>query len=135
MDKPSDIRLEDVAAVDHTTAVVDQAGFAPQMPAGYRMVDIDPVVEKRLLRKIDRTLITLVFVCYLLGFLDRSNIGNAEAAGMGKDLGYDDAQYQWLLTIFYIPYIIFEWAAIFWKIFPPRTCPCPPCPACPLLRP
>ena len=23
---------------------------------------------------------------------------------MGEDLGFDDSQYQWLLTIFYIPY-------------------------------
>lgn len=27
-------------------------------------------------------------------FIDRSNIGNAQTAGMGEDLGYDDAQYQ-----------------------------------------
>lgn len=132
MDKPTDVRLENAIVPPAMSAVTDgrdhhqaapsgdQAGFVAQMPAGYRMVDIDPVAEKRLLRKIDRTLITLVFVCYLLGFLDRSNIGNAETAGMGKDLGYDDAQYQWLLTIFYIPYILFEWLALAWKIFPPH---------------
>ncbi|OAA62634.1 major facilitator superfamily transporter [Niveomyces insectorum RCEF 264] len=73
-----------------------------------------------MLRKMDSVLVTLVFLSYLLGFLDRSNIGNAQTAGMGKDLGFDDSQYQWLLTIFYIPYIIFEWAAIIWKIVPPH---------------
>lgn len=56
----------------------------------------------------------------LVAFLDRSNIGNAQTAGMGKDLGFDDAEYQWLLTIFYIPYILFEWCALMWKAIPPH---------------
>ncbi|KAJ2976223.1 hypothetical protein NUW58_g8140 [Xylaria curta] len=38
----------------------------------------------------------------------------------GKDLGLSDDQYQWLLTIFYIPYIVFEWTALMWKAVPPH---------------
>lgn len=56
----------------------------------------------------------------LLAFLDRSNIGNAQTAGMGKSLGFSDSEYQWLLTIFYIPYITFEWLALMWKLIPPH---------------
>ncbi|KAI0888453.1 putative MFS transporter [Annulohypoxylon maeteangense] len=80
---------------------------------------IDPAIEKRVIRKIDRAVIPLVMGLYLVAFLDRSNIGNAETAGMSKDLKFDDAHYQWLLTIFYIPYIVFEWAALMWKVVPP----------------
>ncbi|KAK3350002.1 major facilitator superfamily transporter [Lasiosphaeria hispida] len=83
-------------------------------------LEIDADTEKRIRRKLDRRVITLVFLLYLVAFLDRSNIGNAEAAGMSKDLGFDDAHFQWLLTIFYIPYILFEWCAIMWKIVPPH---------------
>lgn len=36
---------------------------------------IDPTLEKRVLRKLDWNLVTLVSVLYLLAFLDRSNIG------------------------------------------------------------
>lgn len=68
------------------------------------IVEIDPVVEKRVRRKFDKTLVVLVFLAYMLAFLDRSNIGNAQNAGMGDDLGFDDEHYRWLLTIFYIPY-------------------------------
>lgn len=68
------------------------------------IIEIDPVVEKRVRRKFDKTLVVLVFLAYMLAFLDRSNIGNAQNAGMGDDLGFDDEHYQWLLTIFYIPY-------------------------------
>ena len=56
----------------------------------------------------------------MLAFLDRSNIGNAEIAGMGKELKLDGDRYEWLLTIFYITYIIFEFSLLFWKILPPH---------------
>jgi len=56
----------------------------------------------------------------LVSFLDRSNIGNAETAGMSKGVHESNAQFQWLLTIFYIPYILFEWLALMWKIVPPH---------------
>ncbi|KAK4453994.1 major facilitator superfamily domain-containing protein [Podospora aff. communis PSN243] len=82
--------------------------------------EIDPAVEKDLRRKLDRRLMPLVFLAYLLAFLDRSNVGNAQTAGMGKDLEFGDEKYQWLLTIFYIPYILFEWFAIMWKLVPPH---------------
>jgi len=77
-------------------------------------------IEKRVVRKLDMTLVPLVVIMYLLAFLDRSNIGNANVAGMSKDLGFSDAQYQWLLTAFYISYITFEWQAHCWQIFPPH---------------
>ncbi|KAI0449107.1 major facilitator superfamily domain-containing protein [Xylaria acuta] len=81
---------------------------------------IDFALERRVVRKIDFHLVPLVMSLYLVAFLDRSNIGNAQVAGMGKDLGLSDDQYQWLLTIFYIPYIVFEWTALMWKIVPPH---------------
>ncbi|KAI1434239.1 major facilitator superfamily domain-containing protein [Xylaria sp. CBS 124048] len=81
---------------------------------------IDPELEKRVVRKIDLYLIPLVMSLYLVAFLDRSNIGNAQLAGMNRDLHLSDAQYQWLLTIFYIPYILFEWGALMWKAIPPH---------------
>lgn len=42
---------------------------------------------RKLLWKIDLTILPLVSVMYLLSFLDRSNIGNARLAGLEKDLG------------------------------------------------
>jgi hypothetical protein len=55
---------------------------------------IDPAIEKRLRRKLDRRVVGILFLLYLVAFLDRSNIGNAQTAGMGKDLGFDDEQFQ-----------------------------------------
>lgn len=56
----------------------------------------------------------------MLAFLDRSNIGNAKTAGMAAALHFTGNNYSWLLTIFYITYIAFEFCLLFWKIFPPH---------------
>ena len=39
---------------------------------------------------------------------------------MGEDLHLKADQYDWLLTMFYVTYIVFEFALLFWKIFPPH---------------
>ena len=56
--------------------------------------------ENRVKRKLDIRILSVSFILYLLAIMDRSNIGNANTAGMSKDLGQTDSQYQWLLTIF-----------------------------------
>ncbi|OBT70964.1 hypothetical protein VF21_10612 [Pseudogymnoascus sp. 05NY08] len=80
----------------------------------------EPLAEKQVVKKLDWNLMPLILVLYLVSFLDRSNIGNAQTAGMGKSLDLSDSEYQWLLTIFYIPYITFEWMALMWKLIPPH---------------
>ena len=42
----------------------------------------------------------------LFSFIDRSNIGNANIAGLSTELGLEGTQYNIALLIFYIPYII-----------------------------
>lgn len=77
-------------------------------------------IERRVIRKMDMRIVPLVTALYVLAFLDRSNIGNARIAGMTKDLHLAGNGYQWLLTIFYIAYIIFEFQTLMWKIVPPH---------------
>ncbi|KAJ5908844.1 Major facilitator superfamily domain general substrate transporter [Penicillium taxi] len=81
---------------------------------------IDPVIERRVLRKLDLRVPTLTGFFYLLAFLDRSNIGNAKIAGMKEDLHLEGNKYPWLLTIFYISYTVFEFQALMWKIVKPH---------------
>ncbi|KAI2770055.1 hypothetical protein DTO012A8_5070 [Penicillium roqueforti] len=81
---------------------------------------IDPELERRVVRKLDWHVVTLLGFFYLLAFLDRSNIGNAKIAGMKEDLDLDGKSYAWLLTIFYISYTVFEFQAMMWKIVKPH---------------
>lgn len=46
---------------------------------------------------------------------------NAKTAGMQKDLHLSSNDYDWLLTIFYISYSLFEFQALMWKILPPHV--------------
>ena len=48
------------------------------------------------------------------------DIGNARVAGMYNDLHLSSAQFEWLLRVFYITYIAFEWMTLLWKVFPPH---------------
>ncbi|EJC99321.1 MFS general substrate transporter [Fomitiporia mediterranea MF3/22] len=64
--------------------------------------------EKRLLRRIDLTIIPWLAILYMLCFLDRSNIGNARLYNLEADLHISDAQYLICLSLFYVPYVLCE---------------------------
>ncbi|CAI4217674.1 unnamed protein product [Parascedosporium putredinis] len=73
------------------------------------IVQLDKAAEKRLLWKIDLMVIPTVALIYLFCFIDRANIGNARLAGLEKDLNMTGTyDYNQLLSIFYISYILFE---------------------------
>ncbi|KAL2392343.1 MFS transporter prlL [Exophiala dermatitidis] len=98
-----------------TSVQKESAGASPR---------IDPELERRVVRKIDWHVTPLVTFLFLLSFLDRSNIGNARIAGMEEDLDLDGDRYDWLLTIFYISYIVFQFQGFMWKILKPHTWAC-----------
>ncbi|CAF9906319.1 MAG: hypothetical protein HETSPECPRED_006143 [Heterodermia speciosa] len=64
--------------------------------------------ERRLIAKIDLRVIPFLSIMYLLAFLDRTNVANASVFGLQKDLGLTGTQYNTALTIFFVPYIVFE---------------------------
>ncbi|KAJ5884544.1 hypothetical protein N7504_012116 [Penicillium tannophilum] len=98
-----------------------QLEVAPvQPPAKLTPRAIDPELERRVVRKLDMRVPTLMGFFYLLAFLDRSNIGNAKIAGMTEDLDLTGNRYAWLLTIFYISYTVFEFQALMWKLVKPH---------------
>ncbi len=70
---------------------------------------IDPVAEKKLVRKLDRYIIPYVLITYLLGSLDRVNIGNARLFGMEADLGLVGNQYQIGVSLLFVLYILSEY--------------------------
>jgi len=69
---------------------------------------LDPVLERKAVRRMDCTILPVMTMFYLLSFLDRSNIGNARVAGLQRDLHLTDHQYQICVTVLYVPYIAAE---------------------------
>lgn len=61
--------------------------------AGLEAAEIDPIAEKKLLRKIDLHLIPILWLLFLCAFIDRINIGNARIQGMEDDLGMRGSDY------------------------------------------
>ncbi|KAF9889571.1 hypothetical protein FE257_007281 [Aspergillus nanangensis] len=78
------------------------------------------IEEQEIVKKLDRKLVPFLALLYMLSFLDRSNIGNAKIAGLMDDLHLSSSQYEWLLTGFYITYIIFEWMTLMYRLVPPH---------------
>lgn len=64
--------------------------------------------EKKLLRKMDFRIVPTLALLYLMSFLDRGNIGNANIEGLSEDLGLTSKQYSMCLTVFFFTYCAFE---------------------------
>ena len=63
--------------------------------------------DDALYRKVSRRIIPFLFICYVVSFLDRINIGFAQLQ-MKQDLGFSDAMYGLGAAVFYIGYVLFE---------------------------
>ncbi|RAH47915.1 MFS general substrate transporter [Aspergillus brunneoviolaceus CBS 621.78] len=82
---------------------VDNGDLTPE-PSQY-----GPVNERKLMAKIDWHVVPCLCLMYLLAFLDRVNISNAAVLGLESDLHITTGtKYNTALTIFFVPYIIFE---------------------------
>jgi len=64
--------------------------------------------DRKLLWKLDLTLIPWLCILYLLAFLDRTNIGNAKIDNLPKDLHLTTGSYNAALSIFFVSYSVFE---------------------------
>ncbi|KAK2787086.1 hypothetical protein FQN52_007352 [Onygenales sp. PD_12] len=95
---------------------------------GNPLASFDPVAVRKLRWKLDLYTVPTVSFLYLFCFIDRANIGNAKISGMEKDLKLEGFDYNIVLSVFYISYIIFEipaticckWIGPGW--FLPATC-------------
>jgi sugar phosphate permease len=66
-----------------------------------------PTLEARTYSKVDWRLIPFLFLCYILAYLDRVNVGFAKLQ-MVKDLSLSDAAFATGAGIFFIGYFFFE---------------------------
>ncbi|KDN49592.1 MFS general substrate transporter [Tilletiaria anomala UBC 951] len=64
--------------------------------------------ERRLVRKIDLRLMPILWLMYVLNYIDRTNIGNAKVGGMQQDLNLNSTGYSLGLLIFFVGYLLFE---------------------------
>ncbi|THV00272.1 MFS general substrate transporter [Dendrothele bispora CBS 962.96] len=63
---------------------------------------------RRILRKIDRYLLPLMWVAYGVQQADKTGLSTQALFGLREDTGLVGQQYSWLSTIFYLAYMVFE---------------------------
>ncbi|KAG6327518.1 hypothetical protein ID866_11571 [Astraeus odoratus] len=63
----------------------------------------------RLRRKIDWHIMPLMCIMYLVTFMDKTTLGQAAVLGIIDDAHLTTNQYNWLGTIFYFSYLVFQY--------------------------
>ncbi|KAK0185190.1 MFS general substrate transporter [Armillaria mellea] len=101
---------------------IDNVGGEATLPPPPGLTDEQ---EKKLWRKIDLRLMPILSLMYLFSFLDRGNIGNAKLQGLTTQLHLDSNKYNIVLTMYFIPYCIFQCPAnlVLRKFRPSRWLP------------
>ncbi|KAL4912500.1 putative MFS transporter [Aspergillus aurantiobrunneus] len=96
-----------VTAMDQ--GVRELEAFAAVAPESNDFPLLTTTTERKLMAKIDWHVVPCLCIMYLLAFLDRVNISNAATLGMTTDLNMQGGtKLNTALTIFFVPYIIFE---------------------------
>ncbi|KAH0837116.1 hypothetical protein AYO21_04577 [Fonsecaea monophora] len=76
--------------------------------------DEDKKRVRRIMRKVDFRLVSILALVYIWAFIDRSNLGNANIAGMSEDLQTQVSnRYSVLTMIFFVGYILADLPAAY----------------------
>ena len=115
--QPTDIKILDDGIL------IPERGDARAVSAS---IAIDPEAEKCLVWKFDLRILPTLAVMYLFNSLDKSNLGNAKTAGLEKSLGLVGSDYNIILSVFFVPYVLTApFLGIAGKKFgPSRVLPC-----------
>ncbi|KAF2140326.1 uncharacterized protein K452DRAFT_289072 [Aplosporella prunicola CBS 121167] len=66
--------------------------------------EVDPKKERKLVWKLDFSVMILIFLMYFFNSIDRSNLGNAKTDGMEDDLDFKGNQYSVLVMVFSVTF-------------------------------
>ncbi|CAK3836004.1 vitamin h [Lecanosticta acicola] len=82
----------------------------------------DKRIERDILRKLDLTLIPMLWSLFVVSFADRSNIGNAKIQGMQTDLHLTGNKYNIAVLVFTVAYVAFGVPAnVAFRVLGPRS--------------
>ena len=100
-EKNLDVYPDDIKAIEaHNT------GDSLSIRQDDQTITIPSGAEKSLVWKFDLRILPLLAVMYLFNSLDKSNLGNAKTAGLEKTLGLKGDQYNIILSVFFVPYVL-----------------------------
>jgi MFS transporter, ACS family, tartrate transporter len=72
-----------------------------------RTADLSPAEQRAVISRVTRRLVAFAFICYVVAYIDRVNIGFA-ASALQRDLGLSDTAYGIGGGLFFLGYCLFE---------------------------
>lgn len=104
------------ARSEHHDTIIDQTNMSEKAMSELKIEEafFDPVseeyraTEKRLVRKLDLTLVPMLWVLYLFNYLDRNNIAQARLNTFEKDPGLKGNQFNIAVSILNVGYMLMQ---------------------------
>ncbi|SAK73427.1 major facilitator transporter [Caballeronia hypogeia] len=90
-----------------STLSASNAGRSGETQNAAHLASEDHAASERTLAKAFRRILPFIFVCYVISYLDRTNVGFA-ALTMNKELGLTAEQFGFGAGLFFIGYFLFE---------------------------
>jgi MFS family permease len=87
------------------TVTTDGDGDAPISPSNL----IDSATARTILRKIDYTIMPILFTTYLLNFMDKTILSSASVFGLKDDNHLVGQNYSWISSVFYFGYFFWTY--------------------------
>ena len=95
--------VKEVQSVDSGSVEKVDYSDTRRVSASYAL---DPAAERKLVWKFDLRILPVLAVMYLFNSLDKSNLGNAKTAGLEKTLKLKGDQFNIILSVFFVPYVL-----------------------------
>lgn len=110
--KQMDVSIKPQASLSSNEGAKDDHGLDHITSANGSIINVmpsyyDKELERRVCRKLDLRILPLTAVMYLFNALDKGNISNAKTDGIDVDLGINGSKWNLMLSIFYIPFVLF----------------------------
>lgn len=106
--KAGSVDVMEVGGTPHVAFRNDQVDTAAQLVAG-KALDLDPAEAERIRKKIDWHILPLMCILYWIQFMDKTTLGSSAILGIREATHLTTNQYNWLGTIFYLSYLVFEY--------------------------
>ncbi|TIC89968.1 putative transporter [Colletotrichum higginsianum] len=103
-----DLKAGQVELLDEAEIFLQQNGISH---AQMRELFEDEDAKKKLVRKIDLTLLPLLMGTYLLQYIDKQALSYGAVFDLFETTNTTQSQYSWLASIFYFAYLVAEWPA------------------------
>lgn len=96
---------------EHVDCIVEDVKLDPANAAEHAWGAVDATLlarEKRLVRKLDCTLMPTIWVLYLFNYLDRNNIAQAKLDHFERDLGLKGTDFNTAVSILNVGYMLMQ---------------------------